>query len=265
MPVTPQIRELLLQSLEHELGGVLIYQTALECARNDDLVKEWREYLDQTQHHVEVLTGTCVDLGLDPDEMTPGRKVVQHNGKGLVMAMKMALAASDPAAAELVACECVVLAETKDHFDWQLIGECAKAIGGDVGAALRRSRGRGGRAPVPHQGLVPRAMAPVAGPSRTAASGRGAPRRPLGSRGGRSRAGSQALAADEASSLRRQGPSVVRKTLGSRLRGNDLHAHHPFATCRSGLLSKNCSSSVECLSAVVDAWLPCTVVVTASK
>jgi len=30
-------------------------------------------------------------------------------------------------------------------------------------------------------------------------------------------------------------------------------------------LSKNCSSSVECDSAVVDALLPCTVVVTASK
>jgi hypothetical protein len=139
MPVTPQVRELLLQSLEHELGGVLVYQTALECARNDDLVKEWRKYLDQTQHHVEVLTGTCVDLGLDPDEMTPGRKVVQHNGKGLVVAMKMALAASDPAAAELVACECVVLAETKDHFDWQLIGECAKALGGEVGEALQQA------------------------------------------------------------------------------------------------------------------------------
>jgi len=139
MSVTPQVRELLLQSLEHELGGVLVYQTALECARNDDLVKEWRKYLDQTQHHVEVLVGTCVDLGLDPDEMTPRRKVVQHNGKALVTAMKMALAASDPAAAELVACECIVLAETKDHFDWQLIGECAKALGGEIGAALQQA------------------------------------------------------------------------------------------------------------------------------
>ena len=137
MPVTPQVRELLLQSLEHELGGVLVYQTALECVQNEDLMREWRKYLDQTQHHVEVLTGACMDLGLDPDEMTPGRKVVHHNGKSLVTAMKMALAASDPAAAELVACECVVLAETKDHFDWQLIGECAKALGGEAAAALQ--------------------------------------------------------------------------------------------------------------------------------
>ena len=40
-------------------------------------------------------------------------------------------------AAELVACECVVLAETKDHFDWELIGECAKAVSGGVKEVLQ--------------------------------------------------------------------------------------------------------------------------------
>jgi len=40
----------------------------------------------------------------------------------------------------------------------------------------------------------------------------------------------------------------------------------PLATCSSVFgFSKNCSSSVEFLSAVVDAWLPWIVVVTASK
>ena len=135
--VNAQLKELLLQALEHELGGVLVYQTALECVMNDDLREEWEKYLDQTANHVEILTTVCEALGLDPDEMTPGRKVVQHNGKSLVIAMKMALAASDPAAAELVACDCVVLAETKDHANWGLIGECAKALTGDEGAALK--------------------------------------------------------------------------------------------------------------------------------
>ena len=78
-----------------------------------------------------------MQLGLDPDEMTPGRKIVQQNGKALAIAMKTALAASDPVATELVACECVVLAETKDHFDWELIGECAKALSGEQQAALQ--------------------------------------------------------------------------------------------------------------------------------
>ena len=137
--VKPQLRELLLQSLEHERGGVLVYQTALECAVNKDLRKEWQEYLEQTEKHVEILTSACEKLGLDPDEITPGRKVVQHTGKSLVVAMKMALAAGDAPAAELVACECVVLAETKDHADWELIGQCAKELGGEAAAALREA------------------------------------------------------------------------------------------------------------------------------
>ena len=135
--VTSKLKELLLQSLVHERGGVLVYQTALECAVNDDLREEWEEYLEQTKNHVVVLSNVCVSLGLDPGEMTPGCQVVQHTGKSLVVAMKMALAAGDPAAAELVACECVVLAETKDHADWELIGECAKGAEGDVAAVLQ--------------------------------------------------------------------------------------------------------------------------------
>lgn len=137
MPNAAQMKELLLQSLEHEKGGVLVYQTALECVRNKDLKKEWTKYFEQTQNHVQVLTSTCASLGLDPKEMTPGRQIVKHNGTALVKAMKMALAAGNPAAAELVACECVVLAETKDHFDWELIGQCAKAVTGDAKNVLQ--------------------------------------------------------------------------------------------------------------------------------
>lgn len=135
--INPQLKELLLQALEHERGGILVYQTALECVLNDDLRQEWQKYLEQTRNHVVVLDRTCQALGLDPGEMTPGCQIVQHTGKSLVVAMKMALAANDAEAAELVACECVVLAETKDHANWELIGECAKVTAGDMGAALQ--------------------------------------------------------------------------------------------------------------------------------
>ena len=133
----PQLRELLLQSLEHERGGVLLYQTALECVVDEDLEKEWTEYLEQTRMHVEALTTVCEALDIDPGEMTPGREIVHHMGKSMVTALKMALAAGDRQAAELVACECVVLAETKDHFDWELIGQCAKELSGEQRAALQ--------------------------------------------------------------------------------------------------------------------------------
>ncbi len=135
-----QVVELLLQSLAHEKGGVQVYETALKCAVNDDLRGEWDKYLEETTHHVEVLTELCTVVGIDPNAQTPGVSVVTHLGKSLVKAMEMALQAGKPAAAELVACECVVLAETKDHLDWELIGKCAKGVlKGEAAAAFKKA------------------------------------------------------------------------------------------------------------------------------
>jgi len=120
--------DLLYQALETEKGGVQIYSTALRCAINTDLKKEWNEYLDQTKTHVQVVTGILRDLGLDPNAETPGRKVVRYIGTSLVKAMELALRCADPNSAQIVAAECVVLAETKDHLNWALIGELTKNL-----------------------------------------------------------------------------------------------------------------------------------------
>jgi len=118
--------DLLYQALETEKGGVQIYSTALRCAVNEDLRKEWNKYLEQTTNHVQILSDIVKQLGLDPDTETPGRKVVRYIGTSLVKAMEMALRSADPDAAQIVAAECVVLAETKDHLNWELLGELAK-------------------------------------------------------------------------------------------------------------------------------------------
>lgn len=131
-----QVEELVLQSYEHELGGVKVYETALQCVLNADLRKEWEKYLAETKRHVAALEAVCLAFELDPAKETPGRAVVRHNGKALVDAMNMALAAGQPIAAELVAAECVVLAETKDHADWQLLGKAAEHLDGSKAAAL---------------------------------------------------------------------------------------------------------------------------------
>jgi len=133
---TAQVHQLLYQALETELGGVKVYETALRCALNEDLRKEWSEYLEQTRHHVQVVLDVFAKIGLDPEAQTPGRKVVAHIGESLVEAMEMARAAGDEVAAELVAGECVVLAETKDHMNWELIGHVAKNATGDDAKVL---------------------------------------------------------------------------------------------------------------------------------
>jgi hypothetical protein len=64
--------------------------------------------LDQTRNHERILAKVFQDLGLDPEEDSSDRQVTKLLGNALVQAMNMALKAGDPAAAELVACECVV-------------------------------------------------------------------------------------------------------------------------------------------------------------
>jgi len=134
-----QLNELLYQSLETELGGVEVYTTALRCAVNDELKEEWEEYLEQTQKHVEIMQRTIEALGLDTAAETPGRQVVRHIGKSLVKAMEMALQSGEPAAAQLVAAECVTLAETKDHLNWELMGEAAKQLKGEEAKTLKEA------------------------------------------------------------------------------------------------------------------------------
>ena len=136
---TSHVTELLYQALETEKGGVQIYTTALRCALNEDLKEEWNKYLEQTKVHVQVVSDVLKGMNLDTEVETPGRKIVSHIGDSLVQAMEMALRGPDLAAAQIVAAECVTLAETKDHLNWGLIGEIAKNAGGDEAAVLKQA------------------------------------------------------------------------------------------------------------------------------
>jgi len=134
---TDQLHELLYQALETEQGGILVYQNALRCVINADLKKEWEEYLEQTQNHERIIRELFEAFDLDPEVETPGRAVVREIGESLVKAMATALDAGPPEAAQLVAAECVILAETKDHQNWELIGEVAKKSKGEEAKALK--------------------------------------------------------------------------------------------------------------------------------
>ena len=134
-----QLTELLYQALETEKGGIQVYKTAIRCAQNDELKEEWEKYLDQTQNHERILLDVFTAFGLDPNKETPGRKVVRHIGESLVKAMEMALQSGPPEAAQLVAAECVVSAETKDHLNWELIGQSMEKLSGAQKKALKEA------------------------------------------------------------------------------------------------------------------------------
>jgi rubrerythrin len=138
MPIDDnQLQDLLYQALETELGGVQVYQAALACAQNDDLRQEWEHYHEQTSHHVELVENVLRAFELDPATDTPGRQVVRHTGEALVNAIALAQAGATAEQAQVVAAECVTLAETKDHLNWELVGEVVTHLTGEAAKVLR--------------------------------------------------------------------------------------------------------------------------------
>jgi hypothetical protein len=132
-----QAEELIYQTLETEQGGVKIYRLAMECAQNQTLKLEWREYLRQTENHERIVRELCEALGLDKTKETPGRKIIRAKAEALIAAMEAARKTGDAVLAQLVAAECIVEAETKDHSNWNLIREVSNKISGAEGKAMR--------------------------------------------------------------------------------------------------------------------------------
>ena len=134
-----QLSQLLYEALETEMGGVRVYKTAIGCAVNEELKEEWEKYLSQTQNHEQIVRDLLGKFNLNPETDTPGRKVVRHIGQSLVKAMEMALESGKPEAAQIVAAECVVEAETKDHLNWELIAQVAEQNKGKDGEFLKEA------------------------------------------------------------------------------------------------------------------------------
>lgn len=120
-PIDATLEDLLYQALETEQGGIKVYSTAITCALSEDLSEEWQEYLEETERHEQILRGVLEDFGLNPAARPPSRDVVGGIGQALVASMELAKATLTPEQTELVACEAVVLAETKDHANWELL------------------------------------------------------------------------------------------------------------------------------------------------
>jgi hypothetical protein len=115
------LEHLLLQSLEHERSAIAVYRGAMCCVVDEALREEWEQYLAETRSHVDVLLDLCDAFRFDIAKDTVGRRAVRTIGAALVESMEQALSEGDADAAQLVACECVMLLESKDHLNWALL------------------------------------------------------------------------------------------------------------------------------------------------
>ncbi len=134
-----QLDELLCEAIETERGGVMIYETALSCAQNGDLRREWEKYLGESRRHEQILRDICTEFGVNAERETGGRKIVKGLAETLVKNMQIALSSGSVSQAEIVAAESVTTAELKDHLNWELIGQVASKMEGQDAAILKKA------------------------------------------------------------------------------------------------------------------------------
>jgi rubrerythrin len=110
-----------------EQCGWQLYRVVGERATDPELRARYQEFGQETDRHRTILTGLIRDLGGDPDHVSPTARLAQRKSESLLASALVAGPLSE-AEREANDLENVVLAETKDHADWELLGRLAEQL-----------------------------------------------------------------------------------------------------------------------------------------
>jgi rubrerythrin len=124
--ISPEVlRDKLSEFLAVERGGISLYEQAVRIVKDPDVSGKFAEFLDQTRKHETILLRVMSALGIDPQYVSSAARIAEQKAHALLNTMR----SSDglpPPALELNAIENIILAETKDHADWELLGKIAR-------------------------------------------------------------------------------------------------------------------------------------------
>jgi hypothetical protein len=104
--------------LAHEQCGVHLYRAVAANTANPMLEMRYREFLRETEEHVDILSALITQLGGDPLYVSPAARLVHSMNTHLMAGVTLATGAADVLVCELGMLEGVLLAETKDHANW---------------------------------------------------------------------------------------------------------------------------------------------------
>jgi rubrerythrin len=110
-----------------EMGGQELYEKALTQVFDPEVKTKFKEFLRQTRNHQKILTDMIRKLDGDPRMQSAGAKVADEKAQALLRSM--AAGGLSKEQRQLNAIENIVLAETKDHSDWELLGKVARQTG----------------------------------------------------------------------------------------------------------------------------------------
>ena len=116
------LRDFLSEMLTVEIGGVQLYEKALNELRHSEFEDKLTDFLHQTEYHVELCTEMLAAAAGDVDYRSAGAEAADHKARGLLST------AVPPELQDLNNIENLVLAETKDHWNWEMLSSVEKKI-----------------------------------------------------------------------------------------------------------------------------------------
>jgi rubrerythrin len=110
-----------------EQCGWQLYRVVESRATDKELKERYQEFGRETDRHRTILTDLIRDLGGDPDHVSPTARLAQAKSEALLASALVAGPLSE-AEREANDLENVLLAETKDHADWELLSKLVEQL-----------------------------------------------------------------------------------------------------------------------------------------
>lgn len=120
--------DLLSACLSHERCGVHLYRSVAARTTMDSLRAQYEHFGAETLEHVALLEQLIAASGGDPSYVSPAARATEGAGAGLVEATFAIGGSIDPGTAELSMLESVLLAETKDRANWEVLAQVAERM-----------------------------------------------------------------------------------------------------------------------------------------
>jgi rubrerythrin len=117
------LKDFLSEMFAVEQGGVKLYQKALDALQHDELRDKLEEFHQETERHVELVQELMQAAGVEDGYLSPGAKAAEHKAEGL-----LSTEIEEEDLRDMNNIENLVLAETKDHWNWEMLNSIAAGI-----------------------------------------------------------------------------------------------------------------------------------------
>ena len=131
----PFVADLLSACLAHERCGVHLYRSVAGRTADPELRVQYEHFEAETRDHIERLEQLIAAADGDPQYVSASARATEKASVGLLESTYLLSGSLDTATAELAMLEAVMLAEAKDHANWEMLAQLATAM---TDGALRR-------------------------------------------------------------------------------------------------------------------------------